>query len=220
MQKRFLIISLFFMAILFSACSTKQGEILLAKYEKGNVTIGEFEKAYAKNSGGFDAAKDDSLEQYQKFLDLYVNFKLKIKDAYERGYDKNYEMTAELDDYKKKVGVSYLLDKELVEPSIKRLYEQRRLELRVSHIMIRPDSTGDEGAKEKATAVLKRVLAGESFDSLANEFSADQYSKPKGGDIYYITAGLVVPEFEDAAYKTEVGKVYPEVVKTRFGYHI
>jgi len=220
MQKRFLIISLFFMAILFSACSTKQGEILLAKYEKGNVTIGEFEKAYAKNSGGFDAAKDDSLEQYQKFLDLYVNFKLKIKDAYERGYDKNYEMTAELDDYKKKVGVSYLLDKELVEPSIKRLYEQRRLELRVSHIMIRPDSTGDEGAKEKATAVLKRVLAGESFDSLANEFSADQYSKPKGGDIYYITAGLVVPEFEDAAYKTEVGKVYPEVVKTRYGYHI
>ena len=220
MQKRFLIISLFFMAILFSACSTKQGEILLAKYEKGNVTIGEFEKAYAKNSGGFDAAKDDSLEQYQKFLDLYVNFKLKIKDAYERGYDKNYEMTAELDDYKKKVGVSYLLDKELVEPSIKRLYEQRRLELRVSHIMIRPDSTGDEGAKEKATAVLKRVLAGESFDSLANEFSADQYSKPKGGDIYYITAGLVVPEFEDAAYKTEDGKVYPEVVKTRFGYHI
>ena len=220
MQKRFLIFSLFSLALLFSACSPKHGEILLAKYDKGNVTVGEFEKAYAKNSGGVDAAKDDSLEQYQKFLDLYVNFKLKIKDAYERGYDKNPELTAELNDYKKKVGVSYLLDKELVEPQIQKLYDQRRTELRVSHIMIRPDSTGDEGAKEKANAVLKRALAGESFESLANEFSADQYSKAKGGDIYYITAGLIVPEFEDAAYKAELGKVYPEVVKTRFGYHI
>lgn len=220
MRKFLLIFSLFSVVIFFSACSPKHGEILLAKFDKGNITLGEFEKAYAKNSGGLDAAKDDSLEQYQKFLDLYLNFRLKIKDAYERGYDKNPDLLAELNDYKKKVGVSYLLDKELVEPSVKKLYEQRKVELRVSHIMIRPDSTGDEGAKEKANAVLKRVLAGESFDSLVNEFSADQYSKAKGGDIYYITAGLVVPEFEDAAYKTEVGKVYPEAVKTRFGYHI
>ncbi len=220
MRKSLLIFSLFSVVLFFSACSPKHGEILLAKYDKGTVTVGEFEKAYAKNSGGVEAAKDDSLEQFQKFLDLYVNFKLKIKDAYERGYDKNPEMLAELNDYKKKVGVSYLLDKELVEPAIKKLYDQRKTELRVSHIMIRPDSTGDEGARKKANEVLKRALAGDKFEDLVTEFSADQYSKPKGGDIYYITAGLIVPEFEEAAYKTEVGKIYPEVVKTRFGYHI
>lgn len=220
MQKRLLIFSLFSLALLFSACSPKQGETVLAKYDNGNITVREFEKAYTKNSGGIEEAKKDSLGQYQKFLDLYVNFKLKIKDAYTRGFDKDSSLLAELNDYKKKVGVSYLLDKELVEASIKKLYDQRKQELRVSHIMIRPDSTGDEAAKAKANGILKRVLAGESFENLVTEFSADQYSKPKGGDIYYITAGLVVPEFEDAAYKTEVGKIFPEVVKTRFGYHI
>lgn len=220
MRKSLFVFSLISAVLFLSSCTPKHGEILLAKYDKGNVTMSEFEKAYSKNSGGLEAAKDDSLEQYQKFLDLYVNFKLKIKDAYERGYDKNQEMTAELNDYKKKVGVSYLLDKELVEPAIKKLYDQRKTELRVSHIMIRPDSTGDEGASKKANEVLKRVLAGEKFEDMVTEFSADQYSKPKGGDIYYITAGLIVPEFEEAAYKTEVGKVYPEAVKTRFGYHI
>ena len=189
MRKSLLIFSLFSIVLFFSACTPKHGEILLTKYDNGTVTVGEFEKAYAKNSGGLEAAKDDSLEQYQKFLDLYVNFKLKIKDAYERGYDKNPEMTAELNDYKKKVGVSYLLDKELVEPAIKKLYDQRKTELRVSHIMIRPDSTGDEGARKKADEVLKRALAGEKFEDLVTEFSADQYSKSKGGDIYYITAG-------------------------------
>ena len=220
MRKSLFVFSLVSVVLFFNACSPKHGEILLTKYDDGNITLGEFEKAYAKNSGGVDAAKDDSLEQYQKFLDLYVNFKLKIKDAYARGFDKDSSMLAELNDYKKKVGVSYLLDKELVEPSIKKLYDQRKLELRVSHIMIRPDSTGEEAAKQKANDVLKRALAGEKFEDLVTEYSVDQYSKPKGGDIYYITAGLIVPEFEDAAYKTEVGKVYPEVVKTRFGYHI
>ena len=40
------------------------------------------------------------------------------------------------------------------------------------------------------------------------------------GDIFYFTAGQLPYEFEDACYKTEKGKVYPEVVKTKFGYHI
>lgn len=220
MRKSLFVVSLVSVVLFLSSCTPKHGEILLAKYDNGNITLGEFEKAYTKNSGGIDAAKDDSLEQYQKFLDLYLNFKLKIKDAYARGFDKDSSMLAELNDYKKKVGVSYLLDKELVEPAIKKLYDQRKTELRVSHIMIRPDSTGDEGARKKANEVLKRVLTGEKFEDMVTEYSADQYSKPNGGDIYYITAGLIVPEFEDAAYKTEVGKIYPEVVKTRFGYHI
>jgi len=220
MRKKLLIFSLLSLVFYFSACSPKPSEVLLAKYDGGNVSVGEFEKAYAKNVGSIEKAKKDSLDQYQKFLDLYVNFKLKVKDAHERGYDKDSSMQAELNDYKKKVGVSYLLDKELVEPAIKKLYEQRKTELRVSHIMIRPDSTGDEAAKAKAEMVLKKALAGEKFEDLVKEYSSDQYSKQNSGDIYYITAGLIVPEFEEAAYKTEVGKVYPYVVKTRFGYHI
>jgi len=220
MRKSLYVFSLVSVVIFFSACASKRGEILLAKYDNGKVTVGEFEKAYAKNSGGAETAKKDSLEQYQKFFDLYVNFKLKIKDAYERGFDKDSTMLSELNDYKKKVGVSYLLDKELVEPAINKLYDQRKYELRVSHIMIRPDSTGDDAARAKAELVLKKALAGEKFEDLVNEYSVDQYSKPRGGDIYYISAGLIVPEFEDAAYKTETGKVFPQVVKTRFGYHI
>lgn len=76
--------------------------------------MAEFEAAYAKNSGGVDKAKNDSLPQLQNFLNLYVNFNMKLKDAHNRGFDKDPAMQAELLDYKKKVGVTYILEKLLV----------------------------------------------------------------------------------------------------------
>jgi peptidyl-prolyl cis-trans isomerase SurA len=55
---------------------------------------------------------------------------------------------------------------------------------------------------------------------MAAKYSDDKFSAPNGGDIYYITAGLLPYEFEDAVYTLKAGEVYPKVVKTRFGYHL
>jgi len=59
------------------------------------VTLDEFNDVYAKNNGGKDSAQVASADDKAKFLDLYVNFKLKVKEAYERGYDKDTEIQAE-----------------------------------------------------------------------------------------------------------------------------
>lgn len=207
-------------SILLSSCATQHSNITLVKFDKNQITMGEFEKAYAKNSGGFENAKNDTLAQLENFLNLYSNFKMKLMDASVRGYENDLDLQSELLDYKKKVGVTYLLEKYLVEPAIKDLYEKRKYELRCSHIMIRPDTLGDEGAKKLATEIIAKINNGESFDLLAEKYSDDQFSKKSGGDIYYITAGMLIPEFEDAAYETKVGGIYPAPVKTRFGYHV
>lgn len=207
-------------AILFSACSTPHSEIVLVKFGNDKITMGEFEQAYAKNAGGIEKAKKDSIQNYENFLKLYTNFRLKLKDANARGYATNPELNDELLDYKKKVGVTYILEKQLVEPAIKQLYEERKYEFRVSHLMIRPDSSGEEAARIKTQDLLNRMKNGESFEKLVAEFSQDNFSKTSGGDIYYITAGMLIPEFEEAVYKTKPGDIYPEVVKTKYGYHI
>ncbi len=72
-----LIVSITFMV----SCSPKQSEIVVAEYGNYNITIDEFEKAYAKNVGSVEKAKEDSVENYNKFLDLYANFKMKLRDA-------------------------------------------------------------------------------------------------------------------------------------------
>lgn len=213
---------LFISAILITSCSTQHSEIVIAKYNDEKITMDEFEKAYAKNVGGYEKAVADGYDNYKNFAELYVNFKMKLLDAKERGYDKDENLINELLDYKKKVGSSYIQEKYLVEPTVKELYERRKEEIRASHLMIRPEvAGGDEAAKSLAQALLDSILNyGKSFEEMTKVHSQDQFSKDKAGDIFYFTAGQLPYEFEDACYKAPVGAVYPEVVKTKFGYHI
>jgi peptidyl-prolyl cis-trans isomerase SurA len=206
--------------LIFSACSPKGSDLLVAEFGDFDITLQEFEKAYAKNVGGFEKAREDSITDYQKFLDLYVNFKMKLRDAEVRNYKNDPAMLAELNDYKTKVGVSYFKEKELIDPAVKNFYDLRKYELRVSHIMVRPDTISKPEAKKIAEELIDRINKGESFEELAAQYSDDKFSKDIGGDIYWVTAGQIIPSFERAAYATEVGKIYPEPVETRYGYHI
>jgi peptidyl-prolyl cis-trans isomerase SurA len=206
--------------LIFSACSSKSSDLLIADFGSYDITKEEFEKAYAKNVGSWEKAEEDSITEYKKFLDLYLNFKMKLRDAEVRDFANNPDMQAELDDYKTKVGISYFKEKELIEPAVKNFYDMRKYELRVSHIMIRPDTISMPEAKKIAEDLIARINNGEKFEELAAQYSHDQFSKDSGGDIYWITAGQIIPSFERAAYATEVGSIYPEPVETRYGYHI
>lgn len=214
----FLFAALF--AFLIVSCSPEHSKIVIAEYTDATITMEEFENAYSKNVGSLEAAVDDSFENYKNFADLYTNFKIKLEDAKVRGYQNDPALNQELLDYKKKVGSSYILEKHLVEPNIRDWYEKRKTEIRASHLMIRVDSTGEAAAAKYAQSLLDSIKNGGKFEDMVLQFSQDQFSKPKEGDIFYFTAGQLPFEFEDACYKTEKGTVYPEVVKTRFGYHI
>ena len=119
---------------------------VVAEFGSTEITLDEFEHAYAKNEGGWKIAAEQDISEYKEFLDLYVNFKMKLRDAWVRGYDEEPELMNELNDYQEQVGVSYILEKWIIEPGIQQLYDRRTEEFRVSHIMIRPDSLGEEGS--------------------------------------------------------------------------
>ena len=76
-------------------------------------------------------------------------------------------------------------------------------------------------AKARPTAedVLRRARAGESFEKLAQEYSADPSNKNKGGDLGWFGRGRMVKAFEDAAFALQPGQI-SEVIETEFGYHI
>ena len=193
---------------------------VVAEFGNYEVTLDEFEHAYSKNVGGWENAMKQEVSDYKNFLDLYVKFRMKLRDAQVRAYDQDADLMNELKDYQRQVGVSYILEKQINEPGIKQLYERRKEEFRVSHIMIRPDTLGDEGARKKAQAILDSIKNGHIFENMAIIHSDDKFSGINGGDIYYITAGLLPYEFEDPMYTLKAGEVYPDVVKTRFGYHL
>ncbi len=205
--------------VILTSCAPKHADIVVADFGKNNITLGEFEKAYAKNVGGIEAAEKDSIKNYEKFLDLYVTYKMKLRNAYVRDYQDDEELTDELNDYKEKVGVSYIEEKQIVSPGLKRFYDERSEEVRVSHIMFKMGEDKDSIRKE-AEAVLDSIKNGKTFEEMVQKHSQDNFSKKNDGDIYWFTAGQIIPSFEEAAYSTPVGEVYPKVVKTKYGFHI
>jgi len=192
----------------------------VGEFGKYKITLEEFEYAYAKNVGGWEAAQEDSFSQYKDFIDLYLNFRMKLRNAQVRSFDTDPELQKELEDYQRQVGKSYIIEKYIIQPGVEELYENRKEEFRVSHIMIRPGEDGDEAAFEKVSAILDSIKNGASFEEMAEKYSDDQFSGPKGGDIYFVTAGLLPYEFDEAMYTLQAGEVYPEPVKTNYGYHL
>lgn len=75
-------------------------------------------------------------------------------------------------------------------------------------------------AEKKANEVLVEVKKGEkSFEELAQVYSEDPGSAAQGGDLGWFPRGVMVKEFEDAAFSLNPGEI-SDLIKTDFGYHI
>jgi len=88
----------------------------------------------------------------------------------------------------------------------------------IINFVVEPTDLDMKEAKEKAEEILKKVDAA-NFSEMAKKYSEGP-SAPNGGDLGWFGKGQMIPEFETAAFKCEAGKVYSEVVKSKFGYHI
>ncbi len=96
-------------------------------------------------------------------------------------------------------------------------------QVKAGHILIKIPSESapeeEEKARKLAEDVRKKALAGESFAKLAEQYSQDEATAKKGGDLGYFSKGRMVPVFEEAAFGMEPGQI-SEVVRTPFGYHV
>jgi len=128
------------------------------------------------------------------------------------------------------ISASDLLDSvEVDEAVLKELYEDRidsfglPEERRARHILVNAEegaSDADvEAARTKATDLLSKLQAGESFEALAKEHSDDAGSAIDGGDLGYFGRGMMVTAFDDVVFAMQKGEL-SELVKTPFGFHI
>ncbi len=83
--------------------------------------------------------------------------------------------------------------------------------IKCSHILVEKQS--------EALAIADRIKNGEKFGKLAKEISIDSGSAKRDGNLGYFTKGKMVKQFEEVAFKLQIGQV-SEPVKSEFGYHI
>ena len=84
------------------------------------------------------------------------------------------------------------------------------MEFRASHILVKD--------QRKAEELYERAKKGESFQSLAHQYSTCP-SKEKGGDLGWFGEGQMVPPFENAVRKMGTRSI-SRPVRTQFGWHI
>src|SRR4029079_17395724 len=92
-------------------------------------------------------------------------------------------------------------------------------QVRASHILLKTEGKDDAEVKKKAEDLLAKVKAGGDFAKLATEFSEDDTSKVKGGDLDFFPKGQMVPEFDKVAFSLKPGEI-SDLVKSQYGYHI
>lgn len=194
---------------------------MLLTVENEKITVDDFLKVYNKNNNAANAIDPKSVEEY---LELFINFKLKVKEAEALGMDTAKDFVRELRGYRTQLAKPYLTDQEMTDELIKEAYERMKTDVHTSHILVRvglnalPADTMK--ARNRLNSILRVIKNPEKdFGKTAAEWSEDPSAAQNYGDLGYFTAFQMVYPFETAAYNTEVGKV-SKPVRTRFGYHL
>jgi peptidyl-prolyl cis-trans isomerase SurA len=215
-----IISSLIFLSVfVFNAFS--QSDETLITIGKTKVSKGEFERIYKKNNNNlYNEAEKKTPEEY---LDLFIDFKLKVLEAENLKMDTSSVFINELAGYREELAAPYLTDVKYNEQMIRDLYERTTKEVNASHLLLTvPKDASPEQDAEVLNRILKirkEIMDGKDFNEAAVEYSEDPSAKSNMGKLGYFTAFQMVVPFENAAFTTPVGEV-SQPVRSSFGYHL
>ncbi len=217
--------------LLIAFASTAQDNRTLVTIAGDNISVDDFMRVYKKNNVKDDTIDKKSIEEY---LQLFINFKLKVKEAESLGMDTAAAFVKELEGYREQLAEPYFVDESIIEKLLQEAYERSKEDIRASHILIRvgpnamPEDTLE--AYSKILEAKARIERGEPFADVAKDVSEDpsaremkmrngQVRPGNGGDLGYFTVFDMVYPFETGAYNTQNGEV-SDPVRTDYGYHL
>lgn len=221
--------SLFMMTV---TAQSKLDKKVLMTIGDQSVTVKEFTDVYSKNNLTSEAIDKKTVDEY---LDLFVNFRMKVMEAYDMKLDTSAKFKKELEGYRKQLAKPYFTNDEVSEELVKEAYQRKLKDIRASHILIRCDKhalpVDTLKAYNKIMDIRKKAEKGEDFGHLAMLYSEDPSARDVAatertprrpgnkGDLGYFTVFDMVYPFETGAYNTKEGTISMPV-RSDFGYHL
>ena len=232
MKKTFLSIVLLGASMLGFA----QADQVLMTINGEPVMVSEFVYIYEKNN------QETSLEKktMEEYLDLFVNFKLKVTEAIAQGVDTTESFKKELAGYRAQATPKYLQDNAAIDSLVDLSYNRMAKIRKAAHIAVQcapdADSATVAAAKARIDSIRERVTVGipttikkgrkmvtvqnvEDFNEAATLYSEEPSAKQSKGELGWIQPFRFVYPFEDAVYTTPIGEVTP-VFRSPYGFHI
>ncbi len=227
-------LTLIFAVIVSSTIAQKSNsKNVLVTIGNETVTTDEFKQVYEKNNTQSDIYDEAAVKEY---LDLYINFKLKVLEAEALKMDTVSSFKKELAGYRTQLAKPYFIDETVNEQLLNEAYSRLKTDVRASHILIMCDenATPEDTLKayNKVLQIREEIIQGKDFAAAAVEYSEDPSARDRAaianqqrfkpgnkGDLGYFTVFNMVYPFESAAYNTNVGEV-SSIVRTKYGYHL
>ncbi|MBQ0118261.1 MAG: peptidylprolyl isomerase [Bacteroidales bacterium] len=223
------------MAVAMAVAVSAQEDPVLMTINGKPIMLSEFMYIYEKNN----PQSENQIKSMEDYLDLFVNFKLKVAEAESLGLDTTEAFKKELQGYRAQATPKYLQDKAAIDSLIRLTYYRMAHPRSAAHIAIQcpiGNDSADAAALAKIQEIRERVTIGkeqtigkgkkaktirvpEDFLDVAKVESADPSAQDNGGMLGFITPLRYVYVFEDVVYNTPVGEV-SEPFHTPFGWHI
>lgn len=211
------------------ACCTMvwaQNDPTIMKINGQPISRSEFEYSYNKNNSEGVIDKK-SVEEY---VDLFVNYKLKVAAAFEAGLDTMQTFKKEFLSYRdQQIRPTFITNAD-VEAEAMKIYKetQERIDgnggmVKTAHILLATKQQAPkedvEKARMRADSIYNVILNGGDFAELARKYSDDKRSGMNGGELGWIQKGVTVKEFENAIFNMKAGEI-SQPVESPFGFHI
>ncbi len=214
--KKSLILILF---LSFSTLFSQNEDDVLFTIDESPVYASEFMRVYYKN---LSIVQDEDQKDIKNYLELFINYKLKIKQARDYGMDTIPNYIKELSTYKQQLIEPYMKDQSVVDELVKEAYNRSLTQVKASHILIRnnvKNPSDTVSIYNKALEARTKIMNGADFETIAKQYSEDQSVNRNSGNLGYFSVFDMVYPFENAAFNTNIGEVSMPF-RSKFGYHI
>ena len=211
-------------SLLFSRAVAQNDPVVMTVNGK-EVLRSEFEYSYNKNNSEGVIDK----KTVEEYVDLFVNYKLKVAAALDAHYDTLTSFRQEFAQYRdQQVLPAMVTDADMLQEA-RHIYDNTVKQIgpdglvQVSHILLRLDQKATEAeqkaAKVRIDSIYNALKQGADFAELAKKVSQDPGSAQQGGLLPFVQHGQLVKEFEDVAFSLKDGEM-SGVVQSPYGYHI
>ena len=190
------------------------------------VSRSEFEYSYNKNNSETVVDKKSVAD----YVDLFINYKLKVLAAEEAGIDTTKSFRNEFQSYRDQQIRPAFFTQQVKDREAWRIYEETRTRIdslggmvHAAHILVgvRQKATAEqqEKARLKADSIYNVLKKGADFATVAEQCSDDKGSAKRGGDLSWITKGQTIKEFEQTIFAMKKGELSKPFLSP-VGYHI
>lgn len=198
---------------------------IVMKINGKDVPRSEFEYNFNKNNGE-NVVDRKTVDEY---VDLFVNYKLKVEAALDARYDTLSSFKKEFRSYRDQQIRPYFVTESAEEKEIKDYYDQMKASIGSdglaypAHILVLlpQNATPEEQARAKTRidSIYAALQQGADFAALAQQCSDDKGTASRGGSLGWITRRQTLKVFEDSVFALEKG-TYSQPFESTMGYHI